>query len=108
MNIRNIFIGLAILVLVSFVFAATQFSTSVSWHPLQQVTTDEGGGTSVDADYNSVIDQAENINCDDATCSITSTNGEFEVSGGDLLVRDGLVIPSTAPDTLEAGALWLE
>jgi hypothetical protein len=108
MNIRNIFIGLSMLALMSFVFAATSFSPTVSWHSLQQVTTDELGGTSVDADADSVIDEAETINCNNAVCTITSTNGEFEVTGGDLLIRDGLVIPNSPPNTLEAGALWLE
>jgi hypothetical protein len=44
------------------VFAATSFNSNLGYHPLQQVTVDGAGSASVDADFNSIIDSADNAN----------------------------------------------
>lgn len=41
------------------VFAAAPFAPINGWHPLQQITIDESGATSVDANFNGIIDDAE-------------------------------------------------
>lgn len=41
------------------VFAAQPFDPVYGWHPLQQITVDESGSTSVDANSNGIIDNAE-------------------------------------------------
>ena len=43
------------------VFAATSFSSSSPWHPLQQISIDERGSVSVDANSNERIDNTDKL-----------------------------------------------
>ncbi|MEX0932529.1 MAG: hypothetical protein WDZ77_00300 [Candidatus Pacearchaeota archaeon] len=59
------------------VFAATPFSSNIGWHPLQQVTTDETGSASIDANSDGIIDNAAHaITADSATTATTATNSD--------------------------------
>src|SRR3989344_1655628 len=48
----------ALLLLPAFAFAATPYNPSLGSHPLQQVTTDQTGATSVDANSDGIVNQA--------------------------------------------------
>ena len=50
---------LSILGIFTVLALATPFNSNIGYHPLQQVTTDQTGATSVDADENLIIDNAD-------------------------------------------------
>ncbi len=52
-------VAVLFLILLPFSLAATPYNSSSGYHPLQQVATDQTGITSVDADHNGIIDQAD-------------------------------------------------
>ncbi len=59
---KHLYLGFLIIALfgVSFVFALS--ADKKAWHPIQQVSTDAGGTTSVDTNNNNIIDDADKLN----------------------------------------------
>lgn len=72
------------------VFAATSFRSSSPLHPLQQVTIDQNGATSVDANSNTIIDNADKLQGLSASsfCRSNGANcpgsGVWSISGNDI------------------------
>ena len=72
------------------VFAATSFNSSNPLHPLQQVTIDQNGATSVDANSNAIIDNADKLQGLSASefCRTNGVNcpgsGVWTISGSDI------------------------
>ena len=74
------------------VFAATSFNSSNPLHPLQQVTIDQNGATSVDANSNAIIDNADKLQGLSASefCRINDVNCPgsiwtiYTISGNDV------------------------
>jgi hypothetical protein len=75
------------LLLIPFAFAATPYNPSLGSHPLQQLTTDETGTTSVDADADGIIDRAETVGSLDGDASLGdgTTNAVLKVKGATTL-----------------------
>lgn len=72
------------------VFAATSFRSSSPLHPLQQISIDQNGATSVDANSNAIIDNADKLQGLSASsfCRSNGANcpgsGVWTVSGNDI------------------------
>ena len=86
------------------VFAAQPFNPNLGYHPLQQITVDELGVFSVDANFNGIIDEAENagtlggLNITQLTTQISSSF-LWDISGNDIFYNGGKVGIGTSDPT---------
>ena len=102
-------VGLLLIMMI--VFAVAAINPALPWHPLQQISTDSGGGTSVDNNpANNVIDEADHAaeadhatNADNAVNANTvggktveEISGAWTVSGDDVYRDSGKVGIGTA------------
>ena len=63
---RHVYLLAGFIVLVG-IFSVLAAQPSIPFHPLQQITTDETGSVSIDANSDGVIDNAENaVNADNS------------------------------------------
>ena len=94
------------------IFAAQPFDPVYGWHPLQQITVDESGAVSVDANFNGVIDNAEVAADANALSGLTLSNfcqsdgtncpsfsgSPWTISGANILYSGGNVQASLFQD----------
>ena len=73
------------------VFAQVAFDSSAPLHPLQQISLDENGITSVDADSNAIIDNSDKLQglsasafCKSNGVDCPNSSGIWTVSGNDI------------------------
>ena len=92
---------LSILGIFTVLALATPFDSTLGFHPLQQVTTDQTGITSVDADENSIIDNTDKLGgslpdsfckspgAGGANCPALGGSGSWTTSGSDISYSAG-------------------
>jgi hypothetical protein len=101
---KNLYILAGVLSILGIFTVFAAVDTNLGFHPLQQVTTDQTGAVSVDANSNSIIDEADNANSLQGTYtafSFCKGNGADCVATGgvdteDFCKSDGTDCPSTA------------
>ena len=74
------------------VFAATAFDSSAPLHPLQQISLDENGITSVDADSNSIIDNSDKLQGLSASAFCKSNGVDCPNGSGGVWTTSGINI----------------
>ena len=81
----------AILFISLFLLANAAFTTSDAWHPLEQIAKTDSASTSVDADGDGVIDEAEGLNNPSGDAI---ANSNLDMDGNDIVNAGGFFYSS--------------
>ncbi len=103
---KHIYILIGIVVLFTSVLLTFAINPSTdAWHSLQYIATDNTGTTSVDADNNSIIDNAEDVTC--SGC-VTPAEVNFDFATSDTVSGDALNSKSCSADSVcEANDMYV-
>jgi hypothetical protein len=81
-------------VLMSFFFVKALSNNGYPWHNLQNITTDGGGATSIDANSNGRVDDSDGVTCVGCVTLGAETSGTYD-STADTIADDGLIALGT-------------